>query len=275
MYFKNNFIRIFFLFAILINWNNLFSQSEEKNTELLIIGTVHFGNPNITEETIYNELTKYQPDIILWEYHKDFKPLWGLPIVNKLTHIVNKLKIVKVPNEVFAIQKFHWKNKTVPIVGYDGIVTNQIRFTRNIIKTHNQFFDNLNKVKMEKEDRLKYSTYALLKNEYYKNILINSLEQINRDTIYQKEALIESMDYQIIAIADKYIVDKRIVNNYKDFVDFWYKRNNGMVNMIKGILEKNKGKRIVVITGLAHKYFMVDQLQKIEGLGIHWNSVSN
>lgn len=273
MVLKNIFRGLFFLILILIYGNNLFAQSPVKKTELLIIGTVHFGNPNITEDTIYNALTKYQPDIILWEYHKDFKPLWGLPIVNKLTHIVNKLKIVNVPNEVFAIQKFHWKHKTVPIIGYDGIVTNQIRFTRNIIKTYNQFFDNLYKVKMEKEDSLQYVTYRIQNNEFYRKILINSLEQINRDTIYQKQALIDSMDYQIIAIADKYIVDKRIVNNYKDFVDFRYKRNNGMVNMIKGILEKNKGKRIVVITGLAHKYFMIEQLQKMDDLGIHWNSL--
>ena len=82
-------------------------------------------------------------------------------------------------------------------------MTNQIRFTRNIIKTNKQFFDNLYKVKMEKEDSLKYVTYRIQKNEYYRKILINSLEQINRDTIYQKQALIESMDYQIIAIAEK------------------------------------------------------------------------
>jgi hypothetical protein len=43
--------------------------------------------------------------------------------------------------------------------------------------------------------------------------------------------------------------------------------------MIKGILEKNKGKRIVVITGLAHKYFMVEELQKMDDLGIDWNSL--
>jgi hypothetical protein len=268
MHFNYNLIRIFFLFSILINWNYSIAQQDTKNTELLIVGTAHFGNPNITKDTIYNVLTKFQPDIILWEVNADFKPHWCL------FNIGYKLNILKLPIEMLALHKFRKRFKSVPIIGFDSI-KNRLEFSNYNNKVTEKYIEILDKTTMENKDSVQYTYNKLLRNEYIQNLWTNSLEEINSETIYNKFGKLQRMEYQILELAEKYITDKKIVNDYKELLDFSCLRNNNMVHKIKEVIKKNKGNRIVVITGLNHKYFLVDQLQKIDGLGIQWSSLLN
>ena len=132
-----------------------------------------------------------------------------------------------------------------------------------------------NKIKMTKEDSLEYLTYRILKNEYLSLCETNTLEQINRDSFYQQYETIDSLNYQMITLAKQYLVDKKIVDNFKELTDFGYLRNNYMAQKIKGILKAHGNKRIFVIVGNAHKYYLVNHLKKEDELEITWDSLSN
>ena len=257
----------FLCFMMFVHFNSINAQTSSK-TELLVVGTVHRGNSNITRDTLLNVLTTYKPDVILWENNNDFILIPGLSLINKLN-------IVRVSNEMLAIQKFQRSHKRVPILVIDGIVTKRRAFIKKILKTEKQFFEALYKIKMTKEDSLEYLTYRILKNEYLSLCETNTLEQINRDSFYQQYETIDSLNYQMITLAKQYLVDKKIVDNFKELTDFGYLRNNYMAQKIKGILKAHGNKRIFVIVGNAHKYYLVNHLKKEDELEITWDSLSN
>lgn len=261
--------RTSFLFILMIvHFTPIIAQKNSK-TDVLIIGTVHRGNPNITKDTLLYVLTTYKPELILWEMDDHhFKPMPGLSLINRL-------KFVNVSMENLAIQKFYRKHKSVPILGIDGIISKRRAFIRKFHKTNMQFFNALFEVKMTRDDSLQYTSYRILKNEYIGKCVTTTLESINRDSFYRKYAVIDSMNYQLIKLANNYLVDKKIITNFKELNDFGYQRNNYMAQEIKETMKKHRNKRIIVIVGNAHKYFLVNHLKKEEELDIQWNSISN
>ena len=48
-----------------------------------------------------------------------------------------------------------------------------------------------------------------------------------------------------------------------------------MAQKIKGILKEHGNKRIIVMAGNAHKYYLVNHLKKEDELDIQWKSLSN
>jgi hypothetical protein len=51
---------------------------------------------------------------------------------------------------------------------------------------------------------------------------------------------------------------------YKDDGDFWVRRNKAMINNITAYLKEFKGKKIVVLTGAMHKYFLTAGLEPLQ-----------
>ena len=77
------------------------------------------------------------------------------------------------------------------------------------------------------------------------------------------------MERNIIApLADKYIHDKILVNEFKEELSFWIARNDYMVKRILEVTRNQNGKKIIVLTGLAHKYYLVDKLNNQPGIDL-------
>jgi hypothetical protein len=91
-----------------------FAQEKASASELYIIGNIHTGNKNIHVDTLYQVLKKHQPDVVLWEYHQNLKPVFGLTTANRLG-----IAKVKGRLEQFALQKYLRKSKQKMAFGYD------------------------------------------------------------------------------------------------------------------------------------------------------------
>ena len=241
----------------------------EKKTEIQIIGVVHSGNKKINYKALYNILVKENPDIILWEQDEDFKKVFGL-----LT--AYRLKIAKPGVEQMALQKYNQKNKSTTILGFDTTIKSRKDYLRRIIKIDDSIHEELYKSIMSKEDSLAYDKYAKLRNEYFDQFMSGTLIDINSPAIYEKEIEIRKIENSTIApLADKYISNKALVSQFKEELFFWVARNDYMVKKIKEISSSQKEKKVIVLTGISHKYYLVHKLNNQPGINLNLNNLSS
>jgi hypothetical protein len=255
----------------------VFAQQTEKLTEILIIGVNHNKTKKINYNKLYQLLEKNKPDLILWEQSEDFERVFGL-------RTAYRLKIFSNATEQLALQVFNKKNKLIPILGFDTSFSSGMsnikenisskhyskeeriakkNYIKESIRIDDAFFTKLYQSKLSNEDSLKYRTYVDLHNNYVYDIYNKSLEEINLPIIYNKGKEMEEMESNVIVpLARKYMIDSITLNEYISDLNFGKARNSFMVQNILDIAFTHKGKRIIVLTGLSHKYFLIDELNK-------------
>ena len=258
---KHPFLGICFLF---ISNLSSFAQQSEELTEILIIGVNHSRTKKINYNKLYQLLEKNKPDLILWEQSEDFISVFGI-------RTGYRLKLISPGTEQLALQAFNKKNKLIPILGFDtsfssrendvneSILRNHYskeeriakkNYVKESIRINDTFFTKLYQSKLNNEDSLKYRAYADLHNNYI-------------DDIYNKSKKMEEMESNvIIPLARKYMIDSITLNEYISDLNFGKARNRYMVQKILDIAYTHKGKRIIVLTGLNHKYFLIDEINK-------------
>jgi hypothetical protein len=271
---KRNLLIICFLF---ISNLSSFAQQSEELTEILIIGVNHSRTKKINYNKLYQLLEKNKPDLILWEQSEDFISVFGL-------RTAYRLKIISGGTEQLSLQVYNKKNRLIPILGFDTSFTSRENdINKNISRKHyskeeriakknyvnesirinDTFFTKLYQSKLNNEDSLKYRAYADIHNNYIDDIYNKSLEEINLPVIYYKSKKMEEMESNVIVpLARKYMIDSITLNEYISDLNFGKARNRYMAQKVLDIASAHKGKRIIVLTGLSHKYFLIDELNK-------------
>ncbi len=233
-----------------------FGQIQNAKTEILIIGTIHNGNKYFDDKTLLKVFKKYNPDIILWEQSEKFKPVFGL-----LT--ANKLKILKPGIEQLSLQKYSKFKKTIKILPFGTLIISRANYIKEKIRIHDIFFKKLDEAKKSYIDSTNYANYTSKGNNYYTAFGNLSLLEINKPTYYVTAGELFQLEQEyIIPIAKKYITDTSLVNAFESEMNFWIARNNYMVEQILKYSKLFEGKRIVVLTGANHKYYLMDKLKK-------------
>ena len=235
---------------------SVFAQQNEIQTELLIIGVNHNRTKKINYKKLYQLLEVNKPDLILWEQSEGFEREIGL-------RTAYRLKIVSPTTEQLALQVFNKKNRLIPILGFDTGFSSKKKYINETVRISDVFFTKLDQSKLNKEDSLKYRVYVDLHNNYIDDFYNKSLEEINLPIIYRKAKEIKEMEFNvIIPIAKKCVTDSIVLNDYISDRNFGKARNGYMAQKILEIASAQKGKRIIVLTGLNHKYFLIEELSK-------------
>ena len=242
------------LLLFVFNYVASYAQIVSSAPEILILGTVHKGNKKITHHTLFDILNKYQPDLILKETENDYEYVFGL-------FTAYRLKIARPSMEQLALQKYKRHNKTVPVLGFDITIKPRKNYIKNLISLYDQFHEALYTAKKNPNDSILYINYTKLSNEYYNQYMFETISFINQDSVFSKARLVHQMEDDITKLGSNYISDKKIVDAYKADNDFWITRNEYMGNKIVEITKQRNPKRIVVITGLSHKYYLLDKLK--------------
>ena len=271
---KHPFLGICFLF---ISNLSSFAQQSEELTEILIFGVNHSRTKKINYNKLYQLLEKNKPDLILWEQSEDFISVFGI-------RTGYRLKLISPGTEQLALQAFNKKNKLIPILGFDTSFSsrkNNIKenisrkhyskeeriakknYVKESIRINDTFFTKLYQSKLNNEDSLKFRAYADLSNNYIDDVNNKSLEEINLPVIYTKSKKMEEMESNVfIPLARKYMIDSITLNEYISDLNFGKARNRYMVKKVLDIASVHKGKRIIVLTGLNHKHFLIEELNK-------------
>ena len=241
-------------------------KKKENETEIIVIGTQHKPVPNFNSEILFNILEQVEPDFILLE-------LDSLKFTSDF-----KLKEVK-ENELLASEKYQIKYPKTKLRPFEFEGRNQYRIDKGMRPTDGltlKLVDSLYKA-----DLLTASEAEIFKAyqdalEPLKVIAANSPESWNNS---KGDSLCENRQfyqYQMIPkitnsreeFANKYIIKPNgekisYRNGYQLWANFWDLRNQTMAKNIMKISEENKGKRIVVLCGFMHRYYILNELKKL------------
>jgi hypothetical protein len=251
--------RLLALTILLFICSTSFGQIDSAKTKFIIIGTIHTGNKYFNHRTLYKILVKLNPDIILWEQSTKFERVFGL-------RTANFLKIWNPGIEQLALQKYSRLNRSIQILPFDTTIPSRKHYLKNLVLVRDSFNDRLYNAKKSISDSIIYADFAHKYNLYYSFIDTSTLSRINQgDIIDQSRELHYEEEEVILPLGRKYISDSLVVNKFASEIQFWNDRNEHMMNEIIKYSKQFADKRIIILTGLNHKYYLLDKLKDRKG----------
>ena len=249
-------------------------QHSDTATTVCILATVHQANPNYNADSIVAILNLFQPDLILTEedsllfntYHKEYKEDLQKPLFARLGRSFGFGSPEE--NEGRAVRKYKINHSSVDIRPYDYE-------GRNAFYEKNNTFSN--------EDKLSARIEHLANNGFFNdeqsktwleyNHINDTLSNLSNHTPYtiNQQAYYDlterRQEYQYHKIAE--VINnndslKEYRNFYKTNADFWDIRNKAMAQHIANFIRQYSTKRIIVLTGSMHKYYLLKELAPLQ-----------
>ena len=260
------FLKMKYLFLILfsLSFNTIFSQNSNK-TKLYIIGTVHESSDILNPEMLFTVLNDIKPDILLQEndseqiktYFADIRATSNEQNAS-LKYLENYPETLNLPFEFEGRNTYRKSNGMTPtdnltIKLIDSLYNNNLLSVESskifkdyleanaaLIEFSKKGFKALNSIEFDSMNR------------YRQNIQHKLLPKITESEPIFAEHFVTKPDGQKISFRD----------GYKLWCNFWDLRNNSMAINIIRTSYQHKGKKIVVLTGVQHKYYIKELLEK-------------
>lgn len=233
-------------------------QSSAEKNSITLIGTIHSGNRHFGYKTLHNAINKINPDIIFIEQSNNHRQVFGL-------QTASFLGIWNPGIEQRALQKYMKKNKRCIIIPYDTAIQERKKYIQTLTKNTDEIMNDLatiaNNGQMDKNDSLNFATYIEKRNNWFKVIYDTTLERINKPDIVEVARLLyQKYSPVLTGIVDKYVKNLALKDWFVKKDAFWVERNTHMGKKITDHLHQHKGKRVIILSGLAHVYFLKDYL---------------
>lgn len=257
-------MKYLFLILFTLSINTLFSQNSNK-TKIYIIGTVHESSDILNPEMLYGLLDNIKPDILLQEndseqiktYFKDIRS-------NSNEHNASLKYLEKYPETLNLPFEFEGRNayrKSNGMTPTDNLTIKLIDslYNNNLLSVeNNKIFKEYQEANTALIEFSKKGIKALNSDEfdsinrYRQNIQHKWLNKITESETIFTNRFVTKPDGQRISFRD----------GYKLWCNFWDLRNNSMAINIIRTSYQHKGKKIVVLTGVQHKYYIKELLEK-------------
>jgi hypothetical protein len=258
-----------FLFSI--HSNLLFSQHAAE-AEIIIFGVFHNENEHRNAQLLLPLIRHLNPDIILAEtdtlsgyftagYQLRKPPLWY-----KLFLKAGFAK--KMPPEDEVLYLLKKENKNLIFYPFDIAIKNRGKYVKHDKAFEKQFINDLNAT---------YDTGGIpgIFAEQHKNLIHYSnylfsfehtgYEFMNRPVVTDSIRDLMEQEYAYLpALLDTATPLKKYKVPYMERKAYWEERNQKMAENILFFLQRHEGKRILVLTGLLHKYILTDLLKPKE-----------
>ena len=237
-------------------------------TKIYIIGVVHSENEYRNSDSLLNILRDLKPDLILDEgdsttsfFPRQYllsKPPWWYSVGRKLRFIR------KMPPEVEVLFKYIKLDENIKILPFDKKINNKKKFSKLYLKSERKWYSSLNSAfaKGLIPDSLSnvHEIYMKYNNSLH-HTLKNGYKEINKprviDSLRQFQIIEEKYISDLIASVDLFSEFKTWTDIYKEF---WIVRNEAMARNIIKLIGLANAKKVVVFTGLLHKYSLIDLL---------------
>jgi hypothetical protein len=238
-----------------------------QTNELIIIGTLHSPMPNFNADTLIAILERVKPDIILEELDSSFftqdfkyKSVW------KGNEVMATVRYVdKHPETLIRPMEFEGRNKYknergigVAELQVDGLLDSL--YKKNILSKaqskilgkYYELSDSLNAFvnKNAYDFNNKTTDNLARKRQYYQHHKIRNV--VNARAEFSKRFITTSKKEKIT-----------LSEGYNRLCDFWDLRNQTMAKNIYNIMKLYPGKRVVVQTGFFHRYYLIEELLKL------------
>ncbi len=255
-----------FLAIILILLATIHSFGQSKRTELIIIGNIHEAAPNYNADTLYAILEQIEPDVILHELDSSF-----------FTKNF-KFKYPSKGNEQKASKKYLKTHPQTLIRPFEFEGRNQYRRAAGMVPADHltiQLLDSLYRagalspqeseiVKTYYELSEQLAIIAAQSPKSFNNFITDSI--CEQRQYFQHQGLIQITNKRQ-EFASRFVTKPNgekisYRDGYQLWTDFWDLRNKTMARNILKAAEQNPGKRIVILTGFFHRYYLLKELKK-------------
>lgn len=215
-------------------------------------------------------LQKVKPDLILDEmqspsglYTKE-KELRELP---KSVKLRTKIGIGKqLPPEKMVLYEYRKINSNIIIRPFDIYIEDRNKYIRQDREWESKFFGIVNDPKYSNTFS-SYQTDLFVQyvrlNNYLYDVTRKSYFDMNQPDV--SDSLRKMTDVSnpfIMSIVDSLAIATSLKPYFVKNRNFWRERNEKMANNIIEYIQEYPGKRIVVLTGLLHKYYLMDLLHQ-------------
>lgn len=252
---------------ILLTLITITSCKTEKPTEIIVIGTLHKPEPNFNAEILFGILEDIQPDFILQELDSSF-------FTPDFRH-----KNVPKSNEGMASKKYVEKYPTTQIRPYEFEGRNEYRIntgsrptdgltTKLLDSLYNADVLSASEAEIYKKYKALLEPLLVLASKDPKNFNNPTTDSICAERQYYQYKMLTKITNE----RDEFKTHFHTKPNgekisYKDGFqlagDFWDLRNQTMAKNILRISEQNQGKKIVVLCGFMHRYYILSELKKM------------
>ena len=254
-----NYRLIVSIFAIIF-FNSSYSQNisflDSSNVQnIIIVGTYHPGNKDMTGDSLYTLIKKMSPDALLTEA-KTYKT--KIPFFVK---IAISLGIVHYTIEHYAEKKIIENDSLPKIYSYD-IEMNRSQFVKETNKKNKKMWGDINKFinssKISVQQKKVFMKYIAVDNflsNYYKTKDLYSLNNQNISDSVQLR--MEILYNEILPI----VKAEKSIRKWGDYLEsekkFWDYRNTKMAENIIAIIKSHvDNRRTIILCGLFHKYYL-------------------
>lgn len=265
---KNTILAFIFCSLYLFVFGQNLNLPDSLKTKIYIFGVVHSENKFRNTDSLLNVLKDIKPDLILSETDTlsgYFKSDYTLVEPPKWYKMARKIRVGrKMPPEIEVLYKYREINNSVLIYPFDMLINDRKKFEANQKENENKWVISLNYASsnnMIPVSILKSHKEFITFNNWFFEICQSSYFFMNRivatDSIRRMMKL-ESDYFPVL------IDSVQILNGYKQWYNQnkndWFERNDIMTKNILSYIERFKPKKVVVFTGLLHKYFLIDLL---------------
>jgi hypothetical protein len=253
----------FFLTSILLSQN-------DKQTTVIIIGVSHTESRFMNTDSLLLVLQQVKPDLILDEmqspsgFYTKEKELRDLPKSVKLRTKIGIGK--KIPPEKLVLYEYRKIDSNIIIRPFDIYIDDRNKYIRQESEWENKFFEIVNNPKYSNTFS-SYQTDLFLQyvrlNNFLYDITRKSYFDMNQPDVPDSlRKMIAVSDPFIMSIVDSLPIAGSLKPYYEKNKIFWLERNEKMANNIIEYIHEYPGKRIVVLTGLLHKHYLIDLLHR-------------
>lgn len=263
---KNLILLCLFSFSQSLGSGQELKNGDTGKTKIFIIGVVHDENECRNADSLFNILQDIRPDLILSETDTlggYFKPDYTMVEPPKWYKMARKLSVAKkMPPEMEILYTYRNYDSTIKILPFD--MTLNRKKSALFDKKEEEWDAIVNKA--HKEKKIAAGLLPLFKLHINNmNYLTSQFEKSYREI--NKNVVSDSIRYLMVVERElnfKLIEDLPELVRFKDWqskkVEDWLNRNSIMTKNILRFSELTKARKVVVLTGLLHKYILKDLL---------------
>jgi len=236
--------------------------------KIFIIGVIHSENQFRNADSLLNILKDIKPDLILDEgdsttssFRRQYllsKPPWWYSVGRKLR------LLRKMPPEVEVLFKYKNIDENIKVLPFDEKTNNRKRFAKLYLKSERKWYSLLNSAFFKRviPDSLTnvHETYMKY-NNWLHNTFKNGYKEINNPRVIDSVKQFQIIEKKYIAnLLDTSKLFSEFKSWYSIYNNFWFVRGKIMAENVIKTSEMTKSKKVVVFTGLLHKYYLIDLL---------------
>ncbi len=232
-------------------------------TELIILGTMHSNTKNFTSDSLFQEIKKTKPDIILIEadssdFTDNFKRIKWSTTESKASIKYQK----ENPNVI--LRPFDYEGKNDFSMDY-GIGDGNSYRLLNMLNNKEMFTSEQQKI----WDDFSYYTNIVDSIGYHSTL--KGLNSAITDSIVEIRQKIHYVDNLIIIKNRAEFEYNTSITKLNDTItfresslrtaNFWHERNKSMAKNIMNTIKNNPEKKVLVLTGFQHRYYLINELE--------------